>query len=106
MTVEETFQAMQQLFNPQAAAGMNKTIQWDISGEQAGKWAVKIENQTCQVIKGGVDKADLTLSMADQTWLSIAEGKLDPVSAFATGKVKTAGDVMLAMKINQVFPRR
>ena len=106
VTVEESFEAMQKLFNPTAAAGLNKTIQWDISGNEAGKWAVKIENQTCQLIKGGVDKADLTLSMTDQVWLDIAEGRLDPMNAFLSGKVKTAGDVMLAMRVNQVFPRK
>lgn len=106
MTVNETFETMETLFNPSAAGGLNKTIQWDISGAEAGKWAFKIENQTCQLIKGGVDKADLTLSMTDQTWLAIAEGKLDATNAFMTGKVKTAGDVMLAMRLNQLFPRK
>jgi putative sterol carrier protein len=106
MTVEESFEAMQELFNPATATGLNKTIQWNISGEQTGSWAVKIENQTCQLIKGSVDKADLTLSMSDQTWLDIAEGRLDPMKAFLSGKVKTAGDVMLATRINQVFSRK
>lgn len=106
MTVEEIFQTMPSLFNPVAATGLNKTIQWDISGDEAGKWAIKIENQTCQIIKGGVEKPDLTLGMSDQTWLSIAHGKLDPMNAFATGKVKPAGDIMLAMRIGQMFPRR
>ncbi|MBO0781587.1 MAG: SCP2 sterol-binding domain-containing protein [Ktedonobacteraceae bacterium] len=106
MTVEETFETMQQLFNPAAAAGFNKTIQWDISGDQAGKWALKIENQECRLIKGGVEKPDLSMIMSDQTWLAIAEGKLDPMQAFMQGKVKTQGDVMLAMRVNNLFPRK
>src|SRR5450432_2976593 len=64
MTVAETFETMQKIFNPAAAAGLNKTIQWNISGEEADKWAVKIANQTCEVITGGVEKPDLTLSMS------------------------------------------
>lgn len=105
MTVDESFETMKTLFNPSAAAGMNKTIQWDISGEQAGKWAFKIANQTCELIKGDLPaKPDLTMIMSDQTWLAIADGKLDPMNAFMTGKVKTAGDMMLAMKVAQVFP--
>ena len=103
MTVDESFKTMQTIFNPAAAAGFNKTIQWDISGEQAGKWAFKIVNQTCELIEGGVDKADLTMSMTDQDWLAIAEGRLDPMNAFMTGKVKTTGDMMLAMKIPTLF---
>ncbi len=105
MTVAETFEAMKTLFNPSAAAGLNKTIQWDINGEEAGKWAVKIANQTCEVIAGGVEKPDLTLSMSDKDWLAIAEGKLDAMNAFLTGKVKAAGDISLAMRVNTIFPR-
>lgn len=106
MTVAETFDTMQTLFNPAAAAGLNKTIQWNISGEDAGKWAFKIQDQTCELITGGVDKADLTMSMADKDWIAITEGKLDPMNAFMTGKVKTTGDVMLAMRVNNIFPRK
>ena len=104
MTVAETFETMEKLFNPAAAAGMNKTIQWNISGDEAGKWAFKIANQTCELITGGVEKPDLTMMMSDKDWLAIAEGQLDPMNAFMTGKVKTAGDMMLAMRIPQIFP--
>jgi putative sterol carrier protein len=106
MTVAETFETMQTLFNPAAAGNMNKTIQWDISGDEAGKWAFKIANQTCELIRGGVEKPDLTMSMSDKDWLAIAEGKLDPMNAFMTGKVKAAGDVMLAMRIPNIFPTK
>ncbi len=105
MTVAETFETMKSLFNPSAAAGLNKTIQWNISGEDAGKWAVKIVNQTCEVIPGGVEKPDLTLSMLDKDWLAIADGKLNAIQAFTTGKVKAAGDLSLAMRVNNIFPR-
>ncbi len=104
MTVAETFEIMKSVFNPAAAKGVNKTFQWNVSGEQAGVWAVKVANQTCEVIPGGVEKPDMTLILSDQDWLSIAEGKLDPMNAFMTGKVKVTGDMMLAMKINQLFP--
>jgi len=50
-TVAETFETMKTLFNPAAAAGLNKTMQWNISGEEAGKWAFKIANQTCELIE-------------------------------------------------------
>jgi putative sterol carrier protein len=105
MTVADTFETMKSLFNPTAAAGLNKTIQWNISGEDAGKWAIKIVDQTCEVITGGVEKPDLTLSMSDKDWLAIADGKLNAIQAFTTGKVKAAGDLSLAMRVNNIFPR-
>lgn len=105
-TVAETFETMQTLFNPAAAGNLNKTFQWDLSGEEAGVWAVKIANQTCEVIQGGVEKPDLDMKMSDQTWIAIAEGKLDPMNAFMTGKVKASGDLMLATRIANLFPRK
>jgi putative sterol carrier protein len=104
MTVAETFETMKTLFNPTAAGSMNKTIQWNITGEQAGKWAFKIADQTCELIEGGVPSPDLTMTMSDKDWLGIAQGTLDPMQAFMMGKVKTAGDVTLAMRLQQLFP--
>jgi len=46
------------------------------------------------------------MSMSDKDWIAITEGKLDPMQAFMAGKVKTAGDVMLAMRLNNIFPRK
>jgi putative sterol carrier protein len=104
MTVAETFETMKSVFNPAAAAGLNKIFQWDISGEEAGKWAVKIADQTCEIIPGGVDKPNITLIMSDKNWLAIAKGELDAMNAYMTGKVKVTGDMMLAMRIPQLFP--
>ena len=104
MTVEETFETMQKLFNPAAAQGMNKTFQWNITGEQAGSYALKIADGTCELIKGGVEKPDVTFSLKDQDWLSIADGKLDPQSAFFSGKLKVTGDIGLALRVPNIFP--
>jgi putative sterol carrier protein len=43
------------------------------------------------------------MMMSDKDWLAIAEGRLDPMNAFMTGKVKTAGDMMLALRLQQIF---
>ncbi|HET8844876.1 MAG TPA: SCP2 sterol-binding domain-containing protein [Ktedonobacteraceae bacterium] len=104
MTIAESFDTMVGLFNPAAAGSMNKTLQWNVTGEEAGKYALKVANGTCELIKGGVEKPDMTLTVADKDWLAIAEGKLDAMNAFATGKLKLAGDMMLAMKVQQLFP--
>ncbi|HEY3994217.1 MAG TPA: SCP2 sterol-binding domain-containing protein [Ktedonobacteraceae bacterium] len=104
MTIAESFETMVGLFNPAAAGSTNKTFQWNITGEEAGKYALKVANGTCELINGGVEKADVTFTVSDKDWLAIAEGKLDAMSAFATGKLKLAGDMMLAMKVQQLFP--
>jgi putative sterol carrier protein len=104
MTVAESFEAMLTVFNPTAAAGMNKTFQWNITGAEAGFYALKITNGTCELIKDKVDTPNLTFTVSDQDWIAIASGKLDPMAAFGGGKVKANGDLMLAMKLQNLFP--
>ena len=106
MTVDETFKGLQEHFNPEAASGLNKILQLNLSGDEAGKWAIKIANQACELIPGGVEKPDLTLSLADKDWIAIAEGKLDPMNAYMTGKLKATGDITLAMRIPSIFGLR
>lgn len=103
MTVAETFKNIQARFNPTAAAGLNKTIQVNLSGNEGGKWAIQIAHQTCELIPGGVDKPDLTLTMTDQDWLALIERRLDPMSAFVTGRLKATGDLQLAMRVSDLF---
>jgi putative sterol carrier protein len=103
MTIEETIIGLQELFNANAAAGLNKTIQFNISGDDAHIWALKIANQTCELIRGGVEKPDLTLSVIDKDWIAIAERKLNPTNAYLTGKLKATGDITLAMRIPSLF---
>jgi|SRR5579863_1566822 len=106
MTVGESFEAMAGLFSPAAAAGMTKTFQWVITGEDSGKWAFKIVNGQGELIPGGVEKADVTFTVSDKDWLAIGEGKIDPMNAFMTGKLKVSGDMMLGMKTPTLFPRQ
>lgn len=104
MTVAETFEAMPNYFNPAAAAGMTKTIQWNITGEEAGVWAFRIVNGVGELVPGGVEKSDVTFTLSDKDWLAMLEGKLDAQSAFFSGQLKVAGDIGLALKVQQLFP--
>ncbi|MBV9708334.1 MAG: SCP2 sterol-binding domain-containing protein [Chloroflexi bacterium] len=104
MTISEAFEAMPSRFNPAAATGITKTLQWNITGDQPGVWAFQIVEGTGRLIPGGVEKPDITFTTSGKDWLAIAEGKQDAMKAFMTGKLKVTGDMMLAMKVPQFFP--
>ena len=106
MTIAEIFEAMPSVYNPAAGAGLTKTYQWNITGEQAGKWAFRIVNGNGELIPGGVDKPDVTITVSDNDWIAITEGKLDATQAFMSGKLKITGDMMLAMRLQSLFPVR
>lgn len=74
MKVAESFEIMQVSFHPSAAAGLNAPFQWHISGNEGGEWAFKINQQACEMMPGGIENPDLTLTMSDADWLSMYEG--------------------------------
>src|SRR5262245_35607815 len=102
-TVKETFDAMAGRFRPEKAAGVNATIQYDISGDQGGTWHAVIKDATCTVNSGAATNPNLTLAMSAQDWLDMVGGKLSGQMAFMSGKLKLKGDMGLAMKIGGLF---
>lgn len=104
MTMTELFEAMPARLNTAAAASVNKTVQWNITGEEPGVWAIEIINGTARLIPGGVEKPDVTFTIKGKDWLAIAEGKLSAMNAYMMGKLKIAGDMTLALKVPQLLP--
>ena len=102
-TVTETFDAMAGRFRAEKAAGVNATIQYDITGDQGGTWNAVIKDGTCAVNSGAAAAPSLTLSMSSQDWLDMVGGKLSGQMAFMSGKLKLKGDMGLAMKIGGLF---
>jgi len=102
-TVKETFDAMAGRFRADKAAGVNATIQYDISGDQGGTWNAVIKDGTCTVNPGAAPTPSLTLAMSSQDWLDMVGGKLSGQMAFMSGKLKLKGDMGLAMKIGGLF---
>jgi putative sterol carrier protein len=104
LTAGDTFKYMAEHFNASAAKGVNATLQWDLSGDGGGSWALKIENDACELIDGGVENPTTRFELATADWLAIASGKLNAINAFMTGKLKVKGDQGLAMRVNNFFP--
>jgi len=102
-TVEQTFEQMESRFRADKAAGVNASIQYDITGSGGGTWNAVIKDSACKVSSGAVANPTLTLTMAAQDWLDMTSGKLSGQNAFMTGKLKLKGDMGLAMKIGGMF---
>ena len=104
MTSAELFASLPERFNPSAAEGLTKTLQWNITGDDPGVWAFQMANGVGTVIPGGVEKPDVIFTTSSKVWIDIAQGKLDSTRAFMTGKLKVSGDLTLAIKVPQFFP--
>ena len=102
-TVKETFDLMPSKFKAANAAGVNKTIQYEISGDGGGTWHAVIKDGTCAVAEGAGTNPALTLSMSAQDWLDMTSGKQSGQMLFMSGKLKLKGDMGLAMKLGSMF---
>jgi putative sterol carrier protein len=104
MTVDELFEALPTRFQESAAVGLTKSIQWNITGAESGVWAFEIIDGVGRVVPGGVENPDITFTVTDTIWVAIAEGRQDATKAFMTGKLTVSGDMMLALKVPDLFP--
>ena len=102
-SVKESFDAMSGNFNADKAAGMKAVYQWDITGEGGGKWNAEIADGACNVSEGEHASPNITITVAAQDWLDILNGKLDGQMAFMSGKLKVAGDMGLALKLQSIL---
>jgi putative sterol carrier protein len=103
MTVGELFDALPDRLNTKAAVGLKRTLQWCITDEDPGVWAFEIDDGQGRLIPGGVAEPDTTFTTTSETWVAIAEGRQDAMNAFMTGKLKVEGDMMLALKVPELF---
>ncbi len=103
-SVKEVFDNMASVFNPSAAQGLDAVFQYEITGEGGGNWMVAIKDGNCEVKEGSHDSPTATLSMSAETWLAIVNKKLNAMQAFMGGQLKASGDIMLASRIEQMFP--
>lgn len=102
-TCSQVFQEMPRRFNKEAAKGMNAVFQFDLSGDGGGKWHVLINNDQCQVAEGPHSSPNITISMSAKDYLDMIAGKLNGQMAFMTGKLRIAGDMGLALKLQSLF---
>jgi len=103
--VKAIFSAMPQNFNADAAKGMNSVIQFNLSGDGGGTYHIAIKDGACTVGEGAHAAPNMTMTMAASDYVDMISGKLNGQMAFMSGKLKIAGDMGLAMKMQSLFKR-
>jgi len=78
------------------AGGIDKSVKFDFDGEGA-VWAHGTEAKVSD------DDADCTINVSKDDFIALAEGNLDPMMAFMSGKLKVAGDMSVAMGLQSIF---
>ncbi len=103
--VKGIFSAMPQNFNADAAKGMTSVIQFNLTGDGGGTYHIAIKDGACAVNEGAHTSPNMTMTMVAQDYVDMISGKLNGQMAFMSGKLKIAGDMGLAMKMQSLFKR-
>jgi hypothetical protein len=123
-TAKEFFESLPERANGRTIEGVNSTYVFAIDG--AGTWTVKVDDGKLVVDEGdqggdctisaseetddgklvvdeGDQGGDCTISASEETFQRIRDGKLNPFTAYMTGKLKVKGDMAAAMKLKELL---
>ncbi len=103
--VREILNKMPEAFVADKAGAMKAAIQLDLTGEGGGQWTVKITDGAIAIEEGPAIAPNLSLGMAASDYVALSLGQVNPMSLFMAGKIRVQGDVMLAMKFQELFDR-
>jgi ribonucleotide reductase beta subunit family protein with ferritin-like domain/putative sterol carrier protein len=104
-TVEMLFDSIRRQVNPRHGLKRPTTFQWEFTDTDVPPWHLTVDNGSSTVAEGEVRDPDLRLRVAYQDWVDIIGERLDPLRAFATGRLRPRGNPLALTKLTKVFPR-
>ena len=97
-TVKEFFESLESKLNsePSKLAGMNAVYQFQVGDKT---YSVSMKDGKSSVAPAAASEPNCTVTMAETDFLEMITGRLNGQMAFMTGKLKVAGDMGLALKL-------
>jgi putative sterol carrier protein len=94
---------MPKAFQADKAVGLFVVFQYRITGPSGGEWSVTVKDNECVVAEGTHDSPTTTIIMSDEDFLSLIEGRLNPMQAYASARLKVEGDLMKSQLVQKLF---
>ena len=105
LTVDGIFSLMPELFLADKAQGLTVSVYYQVTGEGGGDYTCLIENGAFSLKREAKPDATSVVVIGAEDWIALNEGKLDPMQAFMTGKLKGTGDLGLLQKFPKFFKK-
>jgi putative sterol carrier protein len=103
-TLDQAFDGMAAAYNP-AKANREAVFQWDVATPEGVETYTVRCGDACTVEHAKAEAPTVTLGLPLPDFLRLILGELDGMQAFMTGKLKLAGDIMLAQATQSWFDR-
>lgn len=106
-SISGSFAALKAAFLPEKTTNVDRTIQFDFTGREAGTWNLIVRNGTFDYGEGPAQTPNATITVDSDDWLKILRGETNPVTAFMGGKIKItpASAAMDMMQFQNWFAR-
>jgi putative sterol carrier protein len=91
------------LNDPERVAQLNGSYQLDLSEDGGSIWYLKVLDGLYDFGEGELKNAECTVKIGLQNLLAILEGRLNPMTAYVTGKIKMSGDVNIIQKFRKIL---
>ena len=103
MTAKEAFAEINEKFQDNAddVKAVNGIFQFHVSGDGGGDFVMDCKEAVIK--EGTVDDPDTTLECTGDDFVAMFEGELNGMQAFATGRLKVAGNLPLSLKIQTLL---
>lgn len=89
--------------NPEAAKAVNAVYVFKVDGENGGEWTVDLASPEPSVKRGVQPGAQCTIGVDNSDFVKMLENPALGMQLFMGGKLRIAGDPMLAMKLQKLF---
>ncbi len=104
MSVKDYIDTLPQRFQAGASKGVKAVFQFELSGEGGATFHIAVDDGTMKVTDGQAESPNTTIKMSGADYVKMVNGKLSGTMAFMKGMLKVTGNVMLAQKMQSIFP--
>ncbi|RKF33357.1 SCP2 sterol-binding domain-containing protein [Paraburkholderia fungorum] len=99
MSVEQILKQLPEAYIPGAAGGRSCVLQFNMSQPAY----VAIADDKCALTHGISENPDVDLTMSDENFVELMQGRLNGVMAVMSGKLAVSGDLSLARQMLEFF---
>ena len=103
MRLAQTMESLPGRFRPQMAGNLAATIQFEFTGDDGGRWWLRIAQGQCTVGPGDIADPEATVRMSAADFAGINDGTINAPDVFWSGRIIIDGSVEAVLALPAVM---